>query len=66
MWRIVIVIVVIRLRVIRGSCLRLLFRVVVFNFIIFREYSLCDFTVINFHLNPLGHHYAILYIGSVL
>ena len=50
MWRIVIVIVV-RLSVIQGSCLRLrlLFRVVVFSFIIFREYSLCDFTVINLH-----------------
>lgn len=66
MWRIVIVVVV-RLRVIWGSCLRLwLFRVVAFSFVIFREYSLCDFTVINFHLNPLGHRYAILYIGSVL
>lgn len=48
MWRIVIVVVV-RLRVIQGSCLRLLFRVIVFSFIIFREYSLRDFTVINFH-----------------
>ena len=62
MWRIVII----RLRVILGSCLRLLFRIVAFSFIIFREYSLSDFTVINFHLNPLGPHYAILYIGSVL
>ena len=50
MWRIVIVVVVVvRLRVIRGSCLRLLFRVVAFSFIIFREYSFSDFTVINFH-----------------
>ena len=48
MWRIVIVVVV-RLRVIRGSCLRLLFRVVALSFIIFREYSLRDFAVINFH-----------------
>lgn len=48
MWRIMIVIII-RLRVTSVfRVVRGLFYIASFSFIIFREYSLCDFTVIDF------------------
>ena len=60
------VVAIIRLRVTSVfRAIRGLFSITSFNFIIFREYSLCNFTVINFHFILSECHYVILYIGSV-